>query len=124
MSSQKFIVADFSVKKLDEQTDLSGFDCSADDDLGLNEFIHKEALGYQKESMGVTHLFYVGDKVAGYITVAMGSISVKKTKLRLGFFGEKVRYPAVLLGRVGCLIMGLEEELLVNVCVYRQRHLG
>ena len=29
----KFVIADFSVKKLDEKTDLSGFDCTDDDDL-------------------------------------------------------------------------------------------
>ena len=98
--SAKFAPNDFSVKKLDAQTDLSGFDCSETDNLVLNEFIHKEALGYQKESMGVTYLFYNGDKIAGYITVAMGSIGVKMTTLRLDIFGDKIRYPAILLGRL------------------------
>ena len=100
MSSTKFALNDFSVKKLDAQTDLTGFDCSETDNLGLDEFIHKEALGYQKESMGVTYLFYNNDKIAGYITVAMGSIGVKMTTLRLDIFGDKIRYPAILLGRL------------------------
>ena len=100
MSSTKFVPSDFSVKKLDAQTDLTGFDCSEDDNLGLDEFIHKEALDYQKESMGVTYLFYNSDKIAGYITVAMGSIGVKMTKLHLDIFGDKIRYPAILLGRL------------------------
>jgi hypothetical protein len=98
--SSKFVLKDFSIIKLDAQTDLSLFDCNEHDDLGLNEFIHKQALDYQNESMGVTHLFYLDDKIAGYITVSMGTISVKKTKLRLKFYDEKVRYPAVLLGRI------------------------
>jgi hypothetical protein len=100
MSVAKFVPSDFSVKKLDAQTDLSDFCCADSDDLGLDEFIHKEALDYQKESMGVTYLFYNGDKIAGYITVAMGSIGVKMTKLHLEIFEDKVRYPAVLLGRL------------------------
>lgn len=61
----KFTANDFSVKKLDDKTELSEFDCSDNDDLGLDEFIHKEALEYQNEGMGVTHLFYQGDKIAG-----------------------------------------------------------
>jgi len=101
MSTEKFTLDNFSVKKLDAQTNLSDFNCSEQDDLGLNEFIHKEALDYQKESMGVTHLFYLNDTIVGYITVAMGSISVKQTKLRLKSYDDKVRYPAMLLGRLG-----------------------
>jgi hypothetical protein len=100
MSSTKFAPDDFSVKKLDAQTDLSGFDCSENDNLGLDEFIHKEALGYQKESMGTTYLFYNSEKIVGYITVAMGSIGVKMTTLHLDIFGDKIRYPAILLGRL------------------------
>jgi hypothetical protein len=66
----------------------------------LDEFIHKEALSYQKERMDVTYLFYNNDKIAGYITVAMGSIDVKMTTLRLDVFGDKIRYSAILLGRL------------------------
>jgi predicted GNAT family N-acyltransferase len=51
--------------------------------------------------MGITHLFYVDNELAGYVTLAMSSISIKQTRLRLGFFDKKVRYPALLLGRVG-----------------------
>ena len=65
-SNNKFNVSDFSVNKLDDKTDLSKFDCSDNDDLGLDEFIHKEALEYQNESMGVTHIFYNEENIAGY----------------------------------------------------------
>ena len=66
----------FVIKTLSASTDLSHFDCSKKDELGLNVFIHKEALKYQQEGMGVTHLFYRNDKLVGYVTVAMGSISI------------------------------------------------
>ena len=90
-----------TVRKLDEGVELSDFDCSLDDDLGLNEFIHEEAMQYQNESLGVTHLFYHQDCLVGYVTVAMGSIGVRETRLYLPFFGPKRRYPALLLGRLG-----------------------
>ena len=98
-SKNKFNLYDFSVKKLDEKTDLSEFDCRDNDDLGLDEFIHQEALGYQNEGMGVTHLFYNNDKIAGYTTVAMGSIGVRMTELEVEIYDKK-RYPALWLGRI------------------------
>jgi len=70
-----------------------------DDTLGLNEFIHKEAMQYQKESRGITYLFYINDVAIGYVTVAMHAIEVKET--RLGIVTRKKHYPALLLGRLG-----------------------
>jgi predicted N-acetyltransferase YhbS len=99
MSSNKFVENDFSIEKLDEQTDLSAFHCNENDDLGLDEFIHKEALEYQKEGMGVTHLFHAKDDIAGYITVAMGSIGLWMTDLKVKIYDKK-RYPALWLGRL------------------------
>ncbi len=89
----------FIVKRLNSKTDLSRFNCSMDDELGLNEFIHKEALKYQQEGMGVTYLFYRGTKIVGYITIAMSAIKTKETDLQVEGY-EKVTYPAILLGRL------------------------
>ena len=41
------------VKKLEEADDLSSFDCSQDDDMGLNEFIHEEALDFKRNRLGI-----------------------------------------------------------------------
>jgi len=90
---------DFVVKKLSKKTDLSTFDCSKNDELGLNEFVHKEALKYQQEGMGVTYLFYRDAKIVGYITVAMGAIKTKETELQIDNY-EKASYPALFLGRL------------------------
>lgn len=98
-SKNKFCQTDLPVKKLDAITDLSVFDCSDNDDLGLDEFIHKEALEYQQEGMGVTYLFFNEDKIAGYVTVAMGGIGVKMTDVRVDVYDKK-RYPALWLGRL------------------------
>jgi GNAT superfamily N-acetyltransferase len=99
MSSDKFDLEHLVVKQITEDVDLSGFDCSRDDTLGLNEFIHKEAIKYQNDCMGSTYMFYYQDFLVGYVTIAMYAIEVKETRLRI-VTNEK-RYPALLLGRLG-----------------------
>ena len=99
MSSLKFKQNDFTVKKLDDKVDLSSFNCCDNDDLGLDEFIHKEAFEYQQQGMGVTYLFYNDDQIAGYVTVAMGGIGVKITDVKVAVYDKK-RYPALWLGRL------------------------
>jgi predicted N-acetyltransferase YhbS len=99
MSSDKLDLQEIIVKILSEQTEVSHFDCSKDDVLGINEFIHKEAVQYQRDSMGITYVFYYQNAIVGYVTVAMYTIEVKETKLRI-VTSEK-RYPALLLGRLG-----------------------
>ncbi|MCL2135405.1 MAG: hypothetical protein FWH37_07645 [Candidatus Bathyarchaeota archaeon] len=71
----------FIRKILSSETDLSNFNCNIDDELGLNDFIHKDALTYQQEGMGVTHLFYDDDKIVGYVTLAMHSIKTDLSDL-------------------------------------------
>lgn len=99
MSSNDIDLQQLTVKTLDNDTNLLCFDCSLDDTLGLNEFIHKEAVQYQKESRGITYLFYINDVAIGYVTVAMHAIEVKET--RLGIVTREKHYPALLLGRLG-----------------------
>jgi hypothetical protein len=62
---------------------LSKFDCSKDDALGLNVFIHNEALKYQQNGEGVTHLFYRRDKIVGFVTLAIGSIRKDRVNVSL-----------------------------------------
>jgi hypothetical protein len=99
MSSSKVDLDQLIVRSLDEQADVSQFDCGLDDVLGIDEFIHKEAMQYQNDSMGITYLFYHQNVLVGYVTVAMYAIEVKETRLRM-VTSEK-RYPALLLGRLG-----------------------
>jgi len=61
------------------------FDCSLGDELGLNEFIHKEALQFQNENMGITYLFFFYDVIVGFATLSMSQIEIKETKIRLPF---------------------------------------
>jgi GNAT superfamily N-acetyltransferase len=88
--------------KLDGQ-DLGSFDCTVNgkDEQGLQEFINKEARGYQERNLGVTYLVELNGMIVAFLTVAMTSILVE----RIGD-EEKVagvpfeNYPALLLGRL------------------------
>jgi hypothetical protein len=100
-SNNKFIISDFSVQKLYDKTDLSQFDCKDNDELGLDEFIHKEAIEYQNEGMGASHLFYIENRIAGYITIAMGSIGVKMTDLEVEVYDKKTLSSAVVRKNCG-----------------------
>lgn len=92
-------LAQLSVRLLSEGINLQDFDCSHDDPLGVNEFIHKEALQYQNELRGMTYVFCYDGVSVGYVTVAMHAIEVKETKLRI--VTREKHYPALLLGRLG-----------------------
>jgi predicted GNAT family N-acyltransferase len=98
-SAHVFTKKDFTIKRLSSHTDLDKFDCSLNDELKLNEFIHKEALQYYRDGLGVTHLFYRHKKLVGYVTLAMGSLRKDKTSLNLVDY-NKVNVPALFLGRL------------------------
>jgi GNAT superfamily N-acetyltransferase len=99
-ASPKFSLQQFEIKPIVSKSELSSFDCSlGEEDLGLNEFIHNEALEYQQDCMGATYVFFNQHIPVGFVTIAMYAIEVKETKLRI-VTNEK-RYPALLLGRLG-----------------------
>jgi len=90
------------VERLSGEHDLSGFCCNDDDVSGVDEFIHKEALRYQEENMGVTHLFFHGDDVVGFVTLSMTHIEGKDAPdpEGLAYFGSK-KPPSLLIGQLG-----------------------
>jgi predicted GNAT family N-acyltransferase len=113
MSAQNDIAPhELSFKVLEVSDDLSAFDCSKDDDMGLNEFIHKEGLQYQNEKLGVTSLFFYNGKIVGFATLAMSQIEIKLAPALLPFKVTIKDYPALLIGRIAA-----HNE-------YRDRHIG
>jgi predicted GNAT family N-acyltransferase len=101
MSTQNDIAPDeLSFKILEPSDDLSAFDCSKDDNMGLNEFIHKEAIQYQKEKLGVTHLFLYNGRIVGFATLAMGQIEIKEARFLLRIKVKITDYPTMLIGRL------------------------
>jgi predicted GNAT family N-acyltransferase len=97
---------------LNDSHDLSVFDCSVKDEMGLNEFIHQEALQFQRENMGITYLFFYKKTVVGFATLAMSQIEIKETKIKLPFNTTIKDYPALMIGR------------LATDNNYRGRHVG
>ena len=113
MSNSDFILAtDLRYEVLNANHNLSSFDCSNDDEMGLNEFIHDEALQFQKEKMGITYLFFYNDIIVGFATLAMSQLEIKETKIKLPFKTTIKDYPALMIGR------------LATNNSYRGRHVG
>jgi len=113
MSTSEYVKAEeLRFEILNARHDLSRFDCSKDDEMGLNEFIHEEALQFQKENLGITYLFFHNNNVVGFATLAMSQIEIKQTKIKLPFETEIRDYPAAMIGR------------LATDNNYRGRHIG
>ena len=101
MSQKRYIASnELTYEILTDQHDLSTFDCSEQDDMGLNEFIHQEAIGFQREKMGITYLFYYHQTIVGFATLAMAQIEIKLTKITLPFKTTVKDYPALMVGRL------------------------
>jgi len=102
LHTEKFTLSNVTWEILTEAHDLSDFNCSTDDESGVNEFIQYEAKKYQHENMGTTYLFYYKDKIVGFATLSMNSINVKETpeaKEISDWFRKRV--PVILLGQIG-----------------------
>jgi predicted N-acetyltransferase YhbS len=98
--------------------------------MGLNDFIHKQALAYQKENLGATYLFLYRKQIVGFVTLAMGEIQIKKSKRFIPFSVPFKDFPALLIGRLAvdnkfrkrgigrniCLwVLGLAKELSIEI---------
>lgn len=105
MSTDNIKAEDLSYRVLQCSDDLSKFDCSLGDSMGLNQFIHSEALDYQREKLGITYLFFYQREVVGFATLAMSGIEIKHAPALLStILSSRVSvkdYPALLIGRLG-----------------------
>jgi len=98
----KFEPHQLTVEKLSPEHDLSNFNCSDEDISKVNEFIQEQALKYQNENMGVTHLFFYKDEIVGFVTLSMTYIEGKEAPDEgdLAYFGNK-KPPSMLIGQLG-----------------------
>lgn len=99
--TRKIPFSELETKILEPSDNLSNFDCSMNDIMGLNGFIHDEALDFQKENLGITYLFLHQKKIVGFVTLAMGNIEIKKTKYKLPFLTTINDYPSLVIARLG-----------------------
>jgi len=109
---------DLEVKVLEDSDDLSAFDCSKNDIMGLNEFIHSEAMQFQKENLGVTYLFLYNGQIVGFTTIAMSQIEMKLTPLILPFPVTMKYYPALKIGRLAVDNNYRDRDIGTNLCLW------
>jgi len=89
-----------NVRKLEEGDNLSCFNCTQEDEMGLDEFIHKEALYYRQSRLGITYLFFYEKKKVGFITLSMGDIRAEQIEKGKKMPVNIKTYPALYVGRL------------------------
>jgi predicted N-acetyltransferase YhbS len=105
---------ELEIKTLEQTDELSTFDCSNADLMGLNEFIHSEALQYQEENLGVTYLFFYNKEIVGFATLVMSQIEAKWGNIQV-----KIKnYPALLIGRLAVHNIYRDRSIGKNICLW------
>lgn len=102
MSASKINFQDITWRKLDFSDDLSSFSCTIDDDLGCDDFIHKEdeAKQYQRERLGITYLFFYDNEVIGFVTLSMAHLDSERLTSRFKKPISLHSYPSLFVGRL------------------------
>jgi hypothetical protein len=85
-------------KILDKNDVTSKFSCGKKE---IDEFIQKEALGFQEQLLGVTYLFKNETDLIGFATLCMGHINRQKMALEHRLPEHVDSYPALLIGQLG-----------------------
>jgi GNAT superfamily N-acetyltransferase len=85
-------------KILDRDDDTSKFTCGKKE---IDEFIQKQALGFQEQLLGVTYLFKHGTDVIGFATLCTAHINRQKMASENRLSEPIASYPAVLIGQLG-----------------------
>ncbi len=79
------------------QYDISNFDC---EEQKLNDFIHKEALEFQEERLGITYLAYFEGKLAGFVTISMADLKTERMELSTKLPIRIENYPALQISQL------------------------
>ena len=84
-------------KILEESHNVNGFCCGVKE---IDDFICKEAMGFQNERLGVTYLLHLKDKILGFVTLSMADLRKERMesedRLQIG----KENYPALQIGQL------------------------
>jgi GNAT superfamily N-acetyltransferase len=84
-------------KILDANDETAEFYCG---EQGIDEFIRKEALGFQKERLGVTYLFKREGEAVGFVTLSMADLKRAKMGIEDRLAVGIENYPALLIGQL------------------------
>lgn len=106
------------VKILEEKDELTAFDCSVDDKLDLNSFIHSDAIRYQREKLGMTYLFLYNNVIVGFVTLAMSKIEAKWMPSVFRVKTEIKDYPALLIGQLATHNDYRTRKIGKNMCLW------
>ena len=96
-SSESIDSAKLNIRILEESDDVSGFCCGEKE---IDDFIHKEALDFQNERLGVTYLCYHKSELVGFVTLSMADLRKEKmaTEDRVPIGREN--YPALQISQL------------------------
>ncbi len=100
-------------KVLDENDKTDGFCCG---EKGIDDFIQREALEFQRERLGVTYLFHFEGKLIGFVTLSMADLKRAKMNVKDRLVIETENYPALLVGQLAVCDEFQEKEVGTYLC--------
>ena len=104
------MVLDFAaltVKKLDDDVDLSQFKCKSQE---IQDFFTEYAMVFQNKSLGVSYIVYNDTKIVGFFTISMDNLRIKKIKSEDQIGYKKIEYyPSIKIGQL-CVDMDCDKQ--------------
>jgi hypothetical protein len=100
-------LSSLTVKKLDDNVDLSQFKCSSQE---IQDFLTEYAMFFQNKSLGVSYVIYSNSKIVGFFTISMDSLRIRKIKTedRIGYANIDY-YPSIKIGQL-CVDINFEKQ--------------
>lgn len=115
MSADRITGKDLSPPKiLDQYDEVSSFSCGV---KGIDEFIQKEALDFQKERLGVTYIFMHAKELVGFATLSMADLKREKMEAKDRLNSKIENYPALLIGQLAVFARNFKIKMLVHLFV-------
>ncbi|MFB3890142.1 MAG: GNAT family N-acetyltransferase [Candidatus Bathyarchaeia archaeon] len=102
-----------SVKILDENDNVSLFTCGVKE---IDEFIHTEALDFQRESLGVTYLFLQHKEILGFATLSMADLKRERMEAKDRPEAAIENYPSLLMGQLAVCKKLQNQDLGTYIC--------
>lgn len=85
------------LKILTESDNTNGFCCGVQE---IDNFIHKEALDFQNERLGVTYLCYYKNELLGFATLSMADLRKERMQAEERLEIGRENYPALQIGQI------------------------
>ena len=86
-----------SLRVLEEADDVSRFSCGEKE---IDDFIHKVALDFQNERLGVTYLCQYKSELVGFVTLSMADLRKEKMRVEDRLPIGRENYPALQISQL------------------------